>query len=109
MQPSDWCDGDEVVKLEFKSSNDFYEARSVVSRPIQWKEGGVLNPECPANATFKMFNDQIQSIQLLLVVSNDSTQNSPTFQIALKASILGEGLLASCELLVMDFGKFKST
>ena len=69
QQLSDWCDGDEVVKLKFKSSNDFSEARSVVSRPIQWKEGGVLNPECPANATFKMFNDQIQSIQLVSWIS----------------------------------------
>ncbi|KAJ5425719.1 hypothetical protein N7465_000789 [Penicillium sp. CMV-2018d] len=34
-----------------------------------------------------MFNDQAQSIESLLVASNDRTQNSPTFDNALNAIV----------------------
>ncbi|KAJ5788955.1 uncharacterized protein N7518_005966 [Penicillium psychrosexuale] len=52
---------------------------------IKWKERGVLNPECAPNATFRMFNEQIRSIESLLIVPNDPTTQLPNFENALKA------------------------
>ncbi|CDM38261.1 unnamed protein product [Penicillium roqueforti FM164] len=51
---------------------------------IKWKERGVLNPECAANATFRMFNEQICSIESLVIVPNDPTTKLPNFENALQ-------------------------
>ena len=48
------------------SSRDFW---IDVQHAIKWKGGGILNPERPTNATFGLFNDQIQSIKSVLIVS----------------------------------------
>ncbi|KAF4769503.1 hypothetical protein N7455_008330 [Penicillium solitum] len=64
-------------------------------------EKGVLNPECPSyKGNFQMFNDQTQSLEWLLVISN----NPPIFADAPNAIVpRREGLLS------MDPDKFKST
>ncbi|KAJ5404818.1 hypothetical protein N7465_006102 [Penicillium sp. CMV-2018d] len=70
QQLGDWCDGDEVVKLQFRSCPDFSEPRIDIRLTIKWNEQGVPSAECPANATFRIFNNQIESIEPLLVVSH---------------------------------------
>jgi hypothetical protein len=70
QQLGDWfdVDGDEVVKLQFRAYPDFSEPRIDIRLTIKWNEDGVPSAEGPANATFRIFNNQIESIEPLLVV-----------------------------------------
>lgn len=61
--------GVKLPSLNSSVCSDYPGACIDIRPTINWKKGG-LNPECPITAKFQMFNDQTQSIEWLLVISN---------------------------------------
>ncbi|CAG8228849.1 unnamed protein product [Penicillium salamii] len=74
-----WNDAPESVRLRIELSTKYVEPRIDIGLTIKWHDGRISHAACPATPFFRIFHDQIESMELLQIVdSGNNSQNEAT-------------------------------